>query len=119
MSYGSPKLRDRSSAAWVVAIVLFSATLATYVSWRVPGLNLYARDRLMQARGPISWSDDIVIVAIDEASIVLYGRFSWQRSLTSLVLDTIADAQPKAIAVDILYTERTTLADDTALADSL
>jgi len=119
MSYGSPKLRDPSSAAWVVAIVLFSATLATFVSWRLPGLNLYARDRLMQARGPISPPDDIVIVAIDEASIARYGRFPWQRSLTTRLLDTIAAGQPKAIAVDILYTERTTQTDDTALADSL
>lgn len=119
MSDGSPKVRSATGAAWVVAIVLVSTTLAMILSWRAPGLDLYARDRLMQARGPIAPADDIVIVAIDEASMARYGRFPWPRSLTTHVIDTIASAQPKAIAVDILYSEPTTPADDIALADAI
>src|SRR5262249_29322091 len=111
MSAGSTKLRNASRAAWIVAIVLISTTLAMIVSWRAPGLNLYARDRLMQARGPTSPPDDIVIIAVDEASIARYGRFPWARSLTTRILDTIASAQPKAIAIDVLYTEPTIQAE--------
>ena len=92
---------------------------AMIVSWRAPALNLYARDRLMQARGPVAPPDDIVIVAIDEASIARYGRFPWPRESMARVIDTIAPAQPKAIAIDVLYTEPTTPSDDTALADAI
>ena len=119
MNGGSPKVRSAAGAAWVVAIVLVSTIVAMIVSWRAPGLNLYARDRLMQARGRISPPDDIVIVAIDEASIARYGRFPWPRALTSRVIDTIAATQPKAIAIDVLYTEPTTPADDTAITDAI
>jgi signal transduction histidine kinase/CHASE2 domain-containing sensor protein len=119
MSDGSRNVRSTDSAAWVVAIVLVSTTLAMILSWRAPGLSLYARDRLMQARGRISPPDDIVIVAIDEASIARYGRFPWPRSLTSHVIDTVASAQPKAIALDVLYSEPTTSTDDTTLGDAI
>ena len=119
MSDGSPRVRSATSAAWIVAIVLVSTTLAMILSWRAPGLNLYARDRLMQARGPLSPPDDIVIVAIDESSRARYGRFPWPRSLTTHVIDTIASSQPKAIAVDILYSEPTTSSDDTAMAEAI
>src|SRR5262245_61857501 len=92
MSDGLPKLGNTNRAAWIVAIVLISTTLAMIVSWRAPGLNLYVRDRLMQARGPISPPDDIVIIAVDEASIARYGRFPWPRSLATRALDPIPSA---------------------------
>lgn len=93
--------------------------VAVIVSWRAPGLNLSARDRLMQARGPMSPPDDIVIVAIDETSIARYGRFPWQRSLTARALDAISSAQPRALALDILYSEPTDSTEDSTLADSI
>src|SRR5262249_30615083 len=71
------------------------------------------------ARGPMSPADDIVIVAIDEASMTRYGRFPWPRSLTTHLIDTVASAQPKAIAIDILYPEPTSPSDDTAMADAI
>ena len=39
--------------------------------------------------------------------------------MTARALDTIASAQPKAIGLDILYSEPTIAADDTALVDSI
>ncbi len=119
MKDGSLKIRRASHAAWIIAIIIVSTMVATVFSWRAPGLNFYARDRLMQERGPIPPPNDIVIVAIDEASIARFGRFPWQRELTAHALDAISSAQPKAIALDILYSEPTTSADDTALADSI
>jgi signal transduction histidine kinase len=73
----------------------------------------------MQARGPISPPDDIVIVAIDELSIARYGRFPWQRALTARAVDTVSSAQPKAIGLDVLYSEPTIAVDDAALGDSI
>jgi two-component system phosphate regulon sensor histidine kinase PhoR len=93
--------------------------VAMIVSWRAPGLNLYAHDRLMQARGPIPPPNDIVIVAIDEASISRLGQFPWPRALTARALDAISSAQPKAIGLDVVYSEPTSSVDDATLADSI
>src|SRR6267142_2226047 len=103
MKDGSFKIRRLSSPGWIVAIITVSTVAAMIISWRAPGLDLYARDRLMQARGPKPPPDDIAIVAIDEASIARYGRFPWARALTARVLDSISSSQPKAIALDVLY----------------
>jgi signal transduction histidine kinase/CHASE2 domain-containing sensor protein len=89
------------------------------VLWLAPGVDRYARDLLMRGRGPVAPPDDIVIVAIDESSIARLGRFPWQRSQTARVVDVISAAQPKVIALDVLYSEPTTEADDAALADSV
>src|ERR1700686_840340 len=107
MKEGSLMMRHASRAAWLIAIVVVSTIVAMIFSWRAPGLNLYVRDRLMQARGPITPPDDIVLVVIDETSIARYGRFPWQRGLTARALDTIPSAQPKAIGLDVLYSEPT------------
>ena len=74
---------------------------------------------MTRARGPLPPPDDIVIVAIDEPSIARFGRFPWPRSVSAQAIDTIAEAQPKAIAVDVLYTDPTSEADDSALSRSI
>ena len=112
-------MRQASLAAWLIAIVVVSVMVAMMCSWRAPGLGLYLRDRLVQARGPLTPPDDIVLVVIDETSIARYGRFPWQRGLTARALDTISSSQPKAIALDVLYSEPTVATDDNDLADSI
>jgi signal transduction histidine kinase/CHASE2 domain-containing sensor protein len=119
MKEESLMIRHAGRAAWLIAIVVASTMMALIFSWRAPGLNLYVRDRLMQARGPITPPDDIVLVVVDEASIARYGRFPWQRNLTARALDTISSAQPKAIGLDVLYSEPTIAEDDAALVDSI
>jgi CHASE2 domain-containing sensor protein len=104
---------------WVIAIVVISAGMGTLVEWRAPGLELQARDWLMRTRGPLTAPDDIVIVAIDEPSMARLGRFPWARSRMARALDIIARGQPKVIALDILYSELTTAADDEALAAAI
>jgi len=103
----------------LAAIVAVSALLGTFVSWRAPGVDQYVRDWLIRARGPLLAPDDIAIVAIDEPSIARYGRFPWPRALAARAIDVIAAAQPKAIGVDVLYTDPTTETDDTTLARSI
>lgn len=66
-------------------------------------------------------SDDIVIVAIDDESIAALGRWPWRRSMHAEVLDRISMDGPKAIGLDILFTEAETtyLHDDAMLAASI
>ena len=112
----------RANSANIVslaAIVIVSALLGSFVSWSAPGIDQYMRDWMIRTRGPLPPPDDIVIVAIDEPSIARFGRFPWSRSVSARAIDTIAEAQPKAIALDILYTDPTLEADDSALSRSI
>lgn len=111
--------RRAYQSVWLIAIVIISAAAGMICVWLAPGLDAYARDRLIQARGPVAPPDDIVIVAIDEASIARLGRFPWSRDLTARAIDTIVHAQPKVIALDVLYSEPSTGANDAALAESI
>jgi PAS domain S-box-containing protein len=63
--------------------------------------------------------DDIAIVAIDEASLARFGRYPWRRNLTAQMLDHLAIAHPRVIALDILFSETTNSADDSALASAI
>jgi signal transduction histidine kinase/CHASE2 domain-containing sensor protein len=63
--------------------------------------------------------DDIAIVAIDEASLARFGRYPWRRSLTAQMLGQLTDAHSKAIALDVLFSEPTNSADDSALASAI
>ena len=103
----------------LAAIVIVSALLGTFVSWSAPGVDQYMRDWMTRARGPLPPPDDIAIVAIDEPSIARFGRFPWPRALSARAIDAIAVAQPKAIAVDVLYSDPTSEADDSSLARSI
>jgi signal transduction histidine kinase/CHASE2 domain-containing sensor protein len=117
---GKPGTLSRlKPAVWPIAIVLVSAILAMSVGWRAPGLESSARDWLMRQRGLLQVPADIVIVAIDETSLKRFGRFPWQRSLMARALDRLKDAQPKAIALDVLYVEPTNSSDDSALASAI
>ncbi|MEP7037669.1 MAG: CHASE2 domain-containing protein, partial [Acidobacteriota bacterium] len=113
------KPRRRIKAAWFALIVVLGAAAGLFAWWRAPNLNLYAQDQLMRTRGTLDEPNDIVIVAIDETSIAKLGQFPWRRGLTADVLNKISEGQPKAIALDVLYSEQTDEADDSALADAV
>lgn len=104
---------------WFVAVAGVSAFLAVLISWRAPGLELQARDGLMRARGTLTAPDDIAIVAIDEVSLKRFGRFPWPRGLMAQALDRLREAQPRAVALDVLYSEPSDAAEDAALATAI
>src|SRR5262245_35408537 len=72
---------------WGIAIIVVSTLAAMVVMWRAPALKLAARDTLVRARGTAAPPDEVVIVAIDEASIKRFGRFPWPRRLMALALN--------------------------------
>src|SRR6267143_1413474 len=111
--------RKPAQIGWVATLLLASSGLGMFVSWRAPGLELHARNWLTRARGPLPVPDDIAIVAIDEASLARFGRYPWRRNLTAQMLDQLAVARPKAIALDVLISEATSNVDDSALASAI
>src|SRR5262245_16959454 len=105
--------------AWLTAIVFASVSIGVGLSWRIPELDLAARDWLLRSRGKVAPPPEIAIIAIDEASIARLGRFPWPRSLMARGLELISAARPKVIALDVLYSEPTMPADDQALATAI
>lgn len=71
---------------------------------RLPKLNHLIQDFVVahQERVP---SSDLVIVAIDDKSIAALGRWPWRRAVHAELLDRIGADHPKAIGLDVLFTE--------------
>lgn len=59
---------------------------------------------------------DILIVAVDETSLQTVGRWPWPRERHAQLLDRLAEARPRAVALDMLFTEPGDPAADAALA---
>ena len=63
--------------------------------------------------------DDIVLVAVDEASLARLGRWPWSREIHARLIDTLCAAHPAAIGFDIAFSEVQSLAADQALARAI
>ncbi|MGH7020370.1 MAG: CHASE2 domain-containing protein [Brevundimonas sp.] len=59
----------------------------------------------------------IVIIAIDDRSLSALGRWPWPRTVHAGLIDRLTQAQPRAVAYDVLFTEAE--AGDPALAAAL
>lgn len=60
-------------------------------------------------RGALSGApDDIIIVGVDEASLQGIGKWPWRRDLHAQLIDRLSEAGVKAIAYDIVFSERDT-----------
>ncbi|HFD11506.1 MAG TPA: EAL domain-containing protein [Crenotrichaceae bacterium] len=66
-------------------------------------------------------SDDIVIVAVDEKSILSLGRWPWSRHYHAMLIDQLGMAGAKAIGLSIIFSEPDAIhpEDDARLEQSL
>lgn len=102
----------------VLALVLIGAAFA--LGWH----GIYApANRWMQdffaASKNRTVSDDIVIVAIDDESLSQIGRWPWSRAVHAALLERIAAQQPRAIGMDLIFTERASAEEDRLLAAAM
>lgn len=61
----------------------------------------------------------VVLLAIDDETVSRYGPLPINRAVLAEALDRVASATPKVLVIDMLLSERTTLAADASLADAL
>ena len=73
------------------------------------------------ANQPVSVASDVVIIEIDNASIVELGRWPWPRDVHANLVDRLTGANVKALGFDILFTEpdRYTANNDARFANSI
>jgi len=50
--------------------------------------------------------NDVIIVDIDEPSLSKFGQFPWSRNIFSQILDNINENNPKAVGLDIFFSEK-------------
>jgi len=89
--------------AALAALIVGPALLLSYSDWlwRWDRVFYDAQLRLWQRPPP----DDIVIVAIDEATLRELGRWPWSRAVHAALLARLKNEQPKAVAFDIIFAE--------------
>jgi len=102
-----------------LAVAIASVGLSAANVYRV--LELQSYNWLHQVErelaGSPSWSDQIVVIAIDDASVDQFGYFPWPRQSYADLLDQLLGVQPAAIAFNILLPEATS--QDEPLAQSI
>jgi CHASE2 domain-containing sensor protein/signal transduction histidine kinase len=92
-------LDDLAVACTLAAVA--AACAFTGLTWRL--------DRLVYDQALSWWTlpapPDVVIVAIDDASIQAIGRWPWPRAVHATLLERLAEARPRAVALDLLLSE--------------
>jgi CHASE2 domain-containing sensor protein/signal transduction histidine kinase len=114
------RFRKRPVIGLAILACLLAAVAYLSPHGRLSEINRLIQDFAMSAEHrPLH--GDIVIVAIDNPSIEALGRWPWRRAYHAELLDRIGQAKPKAIGLDILFSEpdRDHPLDDALLAASL
>ncbi|HYB98713.1 MAG TPA: adenylate/guanylate cyclase domain-containing protein [Candidatus Limnocylindrales bacterium] len=70
-------------------------------------LDTRATDFRLMQRGRQEPSPEVVIVAVDDASIASVGRWPWSRTTMATLLDRIDGAGPSVIGFDVVQSEAT------------
>lgn len=68
---------------------------------------------------PGEYSDSVVVVAVDELSLVQVGQWPWSRKVIAELIDVITEYEPAVIGLDILLSDPGVDEDDQILAASI
>lgn len=110
-------LRTQAVSTGLVLLLSFGAAVA--VTWLVPSLSAASVNMLFRFRGRVEPPRDIVVVAVDDASLQRVGKWPWPRSVMAEALDRITADHPRAVGLDVVYAEASDPAQDRLLADAI
>ena len=113
---------DRAARSPLLAVAALAAVTAGAMQQLGVGrdLELETVDARFRIRGPITPPADVVLVQVDETTLSeLQQRWPFPRAQQAQLIDRLAAAKPRAIAIDLQYTEPTTDDDDNALIDAI
>jgi signal transduction histidine kinase len=93
----------------VLTILSLIVTVLFYLFWWktliLEPLDLKIYDRLSYTLASHDLPDSTVVVEIDDKSLKAFGQWPWPRMITAELINTIADASPNVIAMDIIFSE--------------
>lgn len=90
-------------------VVLITLAVIFLVICRFPStefIELKLYDLKFRFRGPRPVGQEVALIAIDDASIKEVGRWPWSREVMARLLARLKEAQPRVIALDIIFAER-------------
>lgn len=98
-------MQRRGGPGWTLLLMAVTATACLW-QWTLPLDRAWA-DLAQRSRSP-QGSDEVVLVAIDDASIEALGRWPWPRSTHAQALQRLAEARPRGVMLDLLLAEGAT-----------
>lgn len=107
---------------WWIAATLSAATLAAWFSLGAVFTNQNEALYDMQLE---SWlyapNNEVVIIAIDDGSMLELGQWPWPRNLHAKLLDRLTEAGVRGVALDLFFSEpdRSGKSHDTELAEAM
>jgi adenylate cyclase len=119
---GNRRKRVRIALFAGVGALAVAIALGSYAGHALQSLELRSVDARFSVRGSTGPPKDVAVVAIDAKSFGGFrNRLQWPfpRRYHARVIDRIAAGHPKAIAIDIQFTEPTDVTDDNALINSV
>lgn len=123
-----PLSADRTSLAtrpsWQREWRWLSLALALLAAWSSWGHWTWRLDQTVHDAAQMTWThpapQDIVIVAIDDASLEAIGRWPWRRAIHAQVITLLTEAHPRSVLYNLLMTEPDTdPLQDGLMADAL
>jgi CHASE2 domain-containing sensor protein/signal transduction histidine kinase len=112
-------LRLRLIVEWLAIALLSSLAVVLALQWRgTSAFDYLFYDQLSGLSRPEA-DPNILLVTIDDPSLQALGKWPWPRTNHAALLTKLQAAKPKAILLDILLSEPSTEADDSALAASM
>jgi len=109
-----------------LVFILFGmiAALVAFIGYRqapqaLQQLDYRMKDARFRIRGPVAPDKNVVVVAIDHASIKELGRWPWSREVTGRLIENLSLYGAKVTALDIVFSEPQNQAADAALANAI
>lgn len=114
-------IAEHNRSLIVAGVLLFIAvTLSAYPGSAriVQRLDLVLYDLLLPLQAP-SMSDQITVIAIDNHSVDVLGRWPWDRRLHGELIDRLRQMQARVVSLDVLFSEPQSESADLALAAAI
>src|SRR3954464_1479700 len=93
----------RFAAVLVVTAMAAAAVMLLTLTIPFKQLDFIAYDFTMRVAGPVKPQAPITLVPIDEESLAKKGKWQWSREQLAQLVENIARAKPKVLALDIMF----------------
>lgn len=103
---------------WLVLILAIIALAVAVASEATSRVDFLLYDVLQRNLAP-STNEQLLLVAIDDRSIAEEGSWPWPRDRTAKLVDTIGEARPAALGLDMLLLDTGAPASDAALSQAI
>jgi signal transduction histidine kinase len=122
-SDASPQSRNQKGAVGRFAYPALLAAIFLLSVWASysfgPQIDNYSYDKMFRLYNPPAWQTESIILAIDDDTLYsIDGGLENIRPALARALPLIRAARPRAVAVDLILSERRNEAADAALADA-